>query len=295
MPSHVDLYNMFSHSAKHAWRQAFALAQKRKSQIGVEDIFLALLMELPVKNLLSRIKVNSKQAEIFINNYLKLTPALSDDTVKKIPLEAFAMAVRLHNHKIGSLMLLGGLLKATPRDNILQAIFTNIGLSEAKLELFAVWHLDLNYEFPPNSTSEKLLFCLRQAGGLEEHFGYFFELPAIEAAVNLSQGQTLKELSRATQQSSSVNPVRKPMSALDRLWFQNDSFKPPILSAAFSDGAKVSMNIVATRSIIPQGRSVVRDLQHSKTLQLLVRAGLLAKNKGVKIISENLVKQAAGK
>lgn len=227
--ANVNLYNMFSQSAKHAWSEAFTLAQRRKSQVGVEDIFLALLEEPSVKNLLTRIKVDPRQAKIFINNYLKLTPPLTDDTVKKIPFEAFALAVRLHNHKIGSLMLLGGLLKATPNDNILQAIFTNIGLTADKLELFSVWLLDLDFEFPANSANSKLLFCLRQVQGLEEHFGYFFELPAIEAAVGLSQNQTLK------------------------------------------------------------------DLQHLKALQLLVKAGLLGKTFGTKIISQSLVEKAAGR
>jgi len=260
--SNVNLYDLFSHSARHAWEDAYALARKRESRLGVEDIFLALLKEPSVKNLLSRIKVDGLQAKEFINNYLKLTPSLSGDTVKKIPFEAFALAAKLHNHKVGTLMLLGGLLKAVPRDNILQAIFTNIGLSAAKLELFAVWLLDLDYDFPPDSQSGKLLFCLRQAAGLEEHFGYFFELPAIESAVDLSQGQTLKDLSRTTQQS------------------------PPV---------KMGVNIIATRSIISQDRGVVRDLQHLKALQLLVKAGLLAQSKKTKIISEGLVKLAAEK
>jgi len=258
--NNVDLYNMFSKNAKHAWYNACGLAQKRKDLLTVEDIFLTLLKEPSVINLLSRIKVSGPQAKTFINNYLKLTtpldsaavnpvrepitifnshdfqndfflPTASSTTfsngVKKIPFEAFALAAKLHNHKIGSLMLLGGLLKATPNDNILQAIFSNIGLTAAKLELFAVWLLDLDYEFPPDSVNGKLLFCLRQAAGLEQHFGYFFELPAIEAAVNLSQRQTLK------------------------------------------------------------------DLQHLKSLQLLVKAGLLAQTKKTKIISESLVRQAA--
>jgi len=140
----------------------------------VEDIFLALLKEPSVVNLLSRIKVNGPQAETFINNYLKLTPPLDGATVKKIPFEAFALAAKLHNHKIGSLMLLGGLLEATPHNNILQAIFSNIGLSAAKLELFAVWLLDLDYDFPSSSISGKLLFCLRQAANLEQTLRLFF-------------------------------------------------------------------------------------------------------------------------
>jgi hypothetical protein len=223
----VDLYDLFSQSAKRAWNNAYKLSKKRGQAASVEDIFLALLLEPSVKNILGRLKVNGQQAGTFINNYLQLTSPLDGDVVKKIPFEAFALSARLHNHKIGSLMLLGGLLRAVPRDNILQAIFTNIGLTSAKLELFSVWLLDLDYNFPPQSTSAQLLFCLRQAQGLEEHFGYFFEFPAIAAAMDLSLGQTLK------------------------------------------------------------------DLQHVKALQLLVKAGLLAQNKGTKIISENLVIQAA--
>jgi hypothetical protein len=228
--SSVDLYQMFSKDAMHAWRNAALAAKKRKAlEVCVEDIFLALLGEPSVKNMLARLKVDSDQAKIFINNYLKLTSALGGETVKKIPFEAFALAAKLHNHKIGTLMLLGGLLKATPKGNILQAIFANIGLTEAKLELFAVWMLDLNYEFSRNSASDKLLFCLRQSKGLEDHFGYFFEFPAIEAAVKLNQEHTLK------------------------------------------------------------------DLQHLKALQILVKAGLLGKALGIKIISQSLVEKAVKK
>ena len=224
----LDLYSLFSASARRAWNNAYALSKKRGQPASVEYIFLALLKEPSVKNILGRLKVGGQQAEIFITNYLRLTSPLDGEALKKIPFEAFALSARLHNHKIGSLMLLGGLLRAVPRDNILQAIFTNIGLTSAKLELFAVWLLDLDYDFPPQSTSAQLLFCLRQAQGLEEHFGYFFDFPAITAAMNLSLGQTLK------------------------------------------------------------------DLQHVKALQLLAKAGLLAQSKGTKIISENLVIQAAG-
>jgi hypothetical protein len=227
--SNVNLYNLLSNSAQHAWKNSYAIAHRHKRPLAVEDIFLALLEEPSVKNLLLRIKVDGKQAKAFIEDYLKLTRPLTDITVKKIPFEAFALAAKLHNHKIGSLMLLGGLLKATPHDNILQAIFSNIGLNAAKLELMSVWILDLDYEFPANSTSNNLLFCLNQARGLEQHFGYFFELPAIEAALNFSQGQTLK------------------------------------------------------------------DLEHLKALQVMVRAGLLAQNKGTKIITKNFIEQAAGK
>ena len=190
----IDLYGLFSPSAKKAWANAYKLAGQRKREICVEDIFLALLKEPSVKNLLVRMKVRREAAETLLNNYLKLKSPSGQETVKIIPFEAFTLSLKLHNHKIGSLMLLGALLKAAPQDNILQAIFSNIGLTLDKLEIFAVWILNLNYEFPKKSESSKILYCLRQAQGLEEHFGYFFEYPAIEAAVELSQGQTLTDL-----------------------------------------------------------------------------------------------------
>lgn len=192
--SQIDIYELFSPSAKTAWSRACRIAYRQKRLVGVEDIFLALLKEDSVRALLKRLKVNTLDAEIFLHNYLKLSAAPSQEIIKTIPFEAFALSAKLHNHKVGSLMLLGALLAATPQNNVLQAIFANIGLSLEKLELFAVWRLNLNYSFPKNSYLEKLLFCCRQTETLEQHSGYFFELPAIEAAVNSSQGQTFKDL-----------------------------------------------------------------------------------------------------
>jgi hypothetical protein len=190
----TDLYRLFSDSAKQAWTDAYNCAQKRKNELGLEDIFLALLKRPSVKNLMCRLKVSTDDAEIFLKNYLKLQAASGMEPVRKIPFEAFLLAAELRNHKIGSLMLLGALLRCTPQDNVLQAIFSNIGLNEEKLKILASWILSLDYEFPKNSTADKLLYCCQQAQGLEQHFGYFFEFPAIEAAVSLSSKQTLKDL-----------------------------------------------------------------------------------------------------
>ena len=223
----VDLYRLLSPSAKNAWDVACDCAKKRKKELGVEDIFLALLNQPSVKNLFCRLKVSTKDAETFLKNYLKLQTGSGTEPVKKIPFEAFALALELGNHKIGSLMLLGALLHCTPEDNVLQAIFSNIGLDEEKLKILATWILSLNYEAKKNLNSAKLLYCCRQAQGLEQHFGYFFEFPAIEAAVELSSKQTLK------------------------------------------------------------------DLEHKKALQLLVKAANLAKADGIKTINEKLVQQAA--
>lgn len=223
----VDLYKLLSPSAKNAWDIACESAAARKKELSVEDIFLALLNQPSVKNLFSRLKVSTKDAEIFLKNYLKLQTGSGTEPVKKIPFEAFALALELGNHKIGSLMMLGALLHCTPQDNVLQAIFSNIGLDEEKLKILATWILSLNYQPQKNPNSAKLLYCCRQAQGLEEHFGYFFEFPAIEAAVQLSSKQTLK------------------------------------------------------------------DLEHKKALQLLVKAGSLAKEKNTNLISQSLVKQVA--
>ncbi len=192
--NNLDVYSLFSHNAKWAWREAYFIAKRRGAEVGVEDIFLALLKTSAVNNLFSRFKVDYKTAKNLLQNYLKLKPSPSLLAVQKIPFEAFAISLQLHDHKIGCLMLLGALLTVTPEDNILQAIFANIELDLEKLEIFSDWILNLDYEFPKNSTASKLLFCCEQAAGLEEHFGYFYEFPAIESAVALSSGQTLSDL-----------------------------------------------------------------------------------------------------
>jgi hypothetical protein len=225
----VDIYSLYSPSAKRAWEEAGVSAKNRKHEVGVEDIFLACLGEPSVKNLFKRMKATTDDAEIFLKNYLKLNQSSGTLEVQKIPFEAFRLAIKIHNRKIGNLMLLGALLGATSQDNVLQAIFSNIRLTPEKLEILCVWILDLPYDFAKGGEKEKILFCCRQADALEKHFGYFFEFPAIEAAINLSSGQTLK------------------------------------------------------------------DLEHKKALQLLVKAGALAKTKGIKVISEYLVKEASKK
>jgi len=190
----INLYNLFSPSSKKAWNNGRLMAKKRKAPMGVEDLFLSLLKGSSVNNLLRRLKVSTSAAEVLLKNYVKLNPNSQSSGIQQIPFEGFLQAIKLHNHKIGTLMLLGALLKSVPQENILQAIFSNIDLSLEKLELFAVWILNLDYEFPRHSKNAKLLYCSRQAQALEEHFGYFFEYPAIEAAVLLSSKQTLPDL-----------------------------------------------------------------------------------------------------
>lgn len=226
--SGVDIYNLFSPSAKVAWDDALENAKKRNGEVSVEDIFLALLKQNTTQNLMARLRVSGKDAETFLKNYLKLQPASSMETVKKVPFEAFALAVKLGHHKVSCLMLLGALLTSTPQNNILQAIFSNIGLTIENLEIFAAWIYRLDYSFPKSSKEAKLLYCCRQSQALEEHFGYFFELPAIEEAVKLSSKMTLK------------------------------------------------------------------DLEHKKALQFLVKAVHLAKTKKTKLISQSLILQASG-
>jgi hypothetical protein len=191
----VDIYELFSPSAKDAWNNAYESAKEGGRKIvGPEDIFLSLLKELSVQNLFARMKVSTHDAEKFLQNYLKINPPDDKKAAQKIPFEAFALAVKLHDHKIGSLMLLGALLNATPEVNILQAIFSNIGLTREKLELLAVWLVNLNFSFPENSWNFKLLYCCRQVGLLEEHFGYFYTFKAIEMAADLSLKRTLIDL-----------------------------------------------------------------------------------------------------
>ena len=228
MIANVDLYSLFSKDAKRVWNNAYRFARQRKSPIGVEDIFFALIKEKTVKQLFARTRVNTNSAEQFLKNYLQLNTVNPGQSIKKLPFEAFLITLKLHNRQIDSLMLLGALINIVPQDNILQAIFSNVGLTPGKLDLLTVWLLDLDHEFAKGSKNAKLLYCCRQAEALEQHFKYFYDFNAIETALNLSLGQTLK------------------------------------------------------------------DLEHKKALQLLVKAGLLARGHGQKIISGPLVKEAAG-
>lgn len=223
----IDVYQAFSPDARQVWKNAYYFAKKQKDSIGAEAVLLALLKDKEIKTLFSRIKVNSSMAENFLKNYLVLNSCSSQPFIKKLPFEAYVLAAKLDTGSIDSLMLLGALVKLAPMDNITQAIFTNIGLTAEKLELLSAWLLELDYNFPEDSKNFKLLYCCRQAAILEQHFKYFYDFHAIEAAVNLSAGQSLK------------------------------------------------------------------DLEHKKALQLLVKAGLLAKNAGQNNITANLVKQAA--
>jgi hypothetical protein len=196
----IDIYNLFSPNAKQAWIAAFNTAKKRRGKVNLADIFLALLDEPAIVNLFKRMGAgNTGATKILLKNYLKLgTPADTGEELKKVPFEAYALAVRLHDHKIGSLMLLGAILILAPQNSILQAIFSNINLTLETLEILTVWQINLNYEFPPNSVAGQVLACCRQAELLEHHFGYLYEFSAIKTAVQLAQKQTKASLRQKT-------------------------------------------------------------------------------------------------
>ncbi len=183
----VDIYPLFSPSAKTAWNRGCLIALNHKREMAMEDLFLALLDAPSIIKLFAKLKINTASAKTFLTNYIKLSRQTETKNIVHVPFEAFLWAMKLHNHKIGSLMLLGGLLRLAPQDNVLQAIFTNIGLTVEKLEILTVWILNLDYEFPNSTPAAQTAYCCMQAQALENHFGYFFEFPAIDAAVKYSQ------------------------------------------------------------------------------------------------------------
>lgn len=184
----IDIYDLFSPSAKDAWKKTFFLARKNHRLPSLEDVFLSLMDEPSVINLFKRLKVSTQDAKKLLNNYLKLNSSPPTPVLKELPFEAFNLALELKHSKIGSLMLLGALIKLTPPENILQAIFANIELNFTRWQLLTVWLLDINYDFADADT-EHLLNSCRQVSLLEQHFGYFYQLGAIEAANKLSQAQ----------------------------------------------------------------------------------------------------------
>jgi len=225
MVSNVDVYDLFSVGGKRAWTNSYQWAKKHRHEVRAEDIFLALLEEPQVENIFKRLKVSTLTAVTFLSNYVKLQAQNGQSTeqeIKMLPFASLAAAIKLHSHEITPAFLVMGLMETLPADHIVQAIFANIGLTRQKLEVLTVWMMSLDYDFPKNSEGTKILYCLNQAKMLEEHFGYFFEFPAVELAAHLSAGY-------------------------------------------------------------------MKDLRHLKAMHYLVKAGLLAKKAGTKIISEDLV------
>ncbi len=223
--SRIDLYALFDQPTKRAWNRACRKAISRNLPLNFEDIFLILLKQPEIQMLCGRLNTDPKAAEKFLKNYLLLHRPTPGPEIKELPFAAFDLALTLRHHKIDSLMLLGGLLAASPKDHVLGAIFSNMGLTLQKLEILAAWLLNLPVEFPPRSTAAAALYCCRQAEALEEHFGYTFDFPAIETAVQSSQ-------------------------------------------------------------------DYYQDMRHHKALQYLVKAGLLAKSKGVKVITAKHMREA---
>src|SRR5205085_9291503 len=79
-------------------------------------------------------------------------------------------------------------------------IFTNLGLSPAKIEMLASWMLNLNYEFPKFSKAQNFLECCQKLKVLEGHNGCMFTFPAAELAVSHSKNnqEAIKILVRAS-------------------------------------------------------------------------------------------------
>lgn len=188
--SSVDVYSLYSFGAKRTWVNSFGWAKKHRHTVKAEDIFLALLEEPQVEDIFKRLKVSTTTAVTFLSNYVKLRAANgnSEEEIKILPFASLSAAIKLHSHEITPAFLLLGLMEVLPAEHIVQAIFANIGLTREKLEVLTVWLMSLDYEFPKSSEGAKMLYCLNQAKGLEEHFGYFFEFPAIEKAARLSSG-----------------------------------------------------------------------------------------------------------
>ncbi len=194
----IDIYQLFSPAAKLVWQRVPAIARKRHAPARAEDLFLSLLKDPEVQQLLARLRVNTATAETFLQNYLTLSPK-SDSSVeiKKLPFQACLEAIKLHCPNISPLLLLYGLLAVLPGQHIIQAIFANIGLAADKLEILTAWLLDLEIAFPPASPKNLLLNCCRQAELLEQQFGYYYEYQAIDGAVKLAGSKALSLLVKA--------------------------------------------------------------------------------------------------
>ena len=181
----VDVYELFTPAAKKVWNKALWLAVRRRPmKVGCVHLFLALTEDSGIKEILSRFGADVHDARALLKNYLVLSPLSAGiEEIKKIPFAAFEESEKLHSPGITPLMLLESLIQTLPADNILQAVFSNLGLTVTKLEVVAVWLSGLNYDFPKDSFAADLLHCCQKIQWLEMHNRIKYRLDVIEQAL----------------------------------------------------------------------------------------------------------------
>jgi hypothetical protein len=206
----IDVYQLFSPAAKKVWNNAVWMSVNQGPiKVGCIQLFLALIQDPTIKAVFSRFNADLHDAKTLLNNYMILyPPSAGVQEIKKIPFAAFAESEKLHAPNISPLMLLYALIEILPADNILQAVFGNLGLTPTKLEVLTVWLLQLNYEFPDKSFAADLLHCCQKISYIEQHNKIKYKLDALEQALIASNNNAVAALKLLVQAASKAQKSR---------------------------------------------------------------------------------------
>ncbi len=134
----VDVYELFSNSAREVWNKSWLVAQKRgHAQVTIEDELMALCSAQDTQLALFRLGINAREFMDVINQATAPTP------IDNLPFVAYQKMVELSNNLIDPVMLLCASLSMLPSDHPVQNYFFQLGISEEILEVVAVWIFNL--------------------------------------------------------------------------------------------------------------------------------------------------------
>lgn len=142
----IDVYKLFTHSAKEVWNNSLRTSRKYGTETpNTVHIFLALLDHPAVKLVFFRFGVNPATFIPALEQYLKTQGLPNEsDLVQRLPFAALEEALKMRNRSVDALMLLCALVTILPEDHVIQKIFFNVDLSYEKLEAIAAWVFNLD-------------------------------------------------------------------------------------------------------------------------------------------------------
>lgn len=211
----VDIFQLFSPAAKKIWNRAVWMAiNQGPLRVGCVHIFLSLTEDPSVQTIFFRFGADLRDARTLLKNYMKLS-ALSagSEELKHLPFAAFEESEKLHSPSITPLMLLAALVQILSSENILQAVFDNLGLTLTKLEVLAVWLENLNYGFPDNNFAAGLLHCFQRVQWLEQQNRITFKLNAVEQALTGSANNPKEALKLLVRAATSAKQNKRTIIA----------------------------------------------------------------------------------
>ncbi len=141
----IDVYAFFNANARKTWNKSLKIANAHNaSQVVATDLFLSLLEDSNVELVFYRLGVSTESIKVLVANHLKLVGRPQESELGHIPFAAFAESLKLHNKTVDPLMLLCALSHELPESHIIQAIFFNLNLQPATLEIISSWIFNLN-------------------------------------------------------------------------------------------------------------------------------------------------------